>query len=55
MTKVHCLVVFTSWLLGNMSIAIVCSPGYDVVNLEINLIYLIKPFFLPDLKVKTKT
>ena len=28
-----------------MCIAIVCFPGCDVVNFEINLIFLIKPFF----------
>ena len=30
-------------ILGNMCIAIVCKPGYDVINFEINRI-LIKPF-----------
>ena len=28
-----------------MSVAIVCQPGCDVINFEINLIFLIKPFF----------
>ena len=28
-----------------MCIVIVCLPGCDVINLEINLIFLIKPFF----------
>ena len=28
-----------------MFIAIVCFPGCDVINFEINLIFLIKPFF----------
>ena len=32
-------------ILGNMHIAIVCYPGYDVMDLEINLIFLIEPFF----------
>ena len=42
---------FIAWLasllkiLGNMCIAIVCFPGSDVINFEINLIILIKPFF----------
>ena len=31
---------------GNMCITIVCEPGYDVMNFEVNLIFLIKPFFL---------
>ena len=28
-----------------MRIAIVCFAGFDVINFEINLIFLIKPFF----------
>ena len=42
---------FIAWLpilleiLGIMSIAIVCFPGFDVLNFEIKLIFLIKPFF----------
>ena len=41
----------TSWLswlldiLGNIGIAIAGQPGYDVINFEINVIFLIKPFF----------
>ena len=31
--------------LGNMCIAIVCFPSRDVINFEINLIFLIKAFF----------
>ena len=31
-------------ILGNMCIAIACLPGCDVMNFEINLIFLIKPF-----------
>ena len=52
---------FIAWLLllfeilGNMCIAIVYYPGCDVMNFEINFIFLIKPFFLHDQKVKTKT
>ena len=30
---------------GNMCIAIVYEPGYDAINFEVNLIFLIKPFF----------
>ena len=51
---------FISWLsllyeiLGNMCIAIGFLPGCDVINFEINLIFLIKPFFLCDQKVKIK-
>ena len=40
---------------GNMCIAIVCEPGCEVMNFEVNLIFLIKPFFLRDLKVVIKT
>ena len=42
-------------LLGNMCIAIVYKPGYDVMNFEVNIIFLIKLFFLHDQKVVTKT
>ena len=51
---------FFAWLplvleiLGNMFIAIVCYPGCDVMNFEINLIFLIEPFFLHDQKVLNK-
>ena len=38
-----------------MCIAIVCYPGCDVMDCEINLIFLIEPFFLHDQKVMTKT
>ena len=31
-------------ILGNIYIRIVCQPGCDVINFEINLIFLIKPF-----------
>ena len=43
--------IFIVWLplhieiLGNMCIAIVCFPGCDIMNFEINLIFLMKPFF----------
>ena len=40
-------------LLGNICIEIVCYPDCGVINFEINLIFLIKPF-LHDQKVKTK-
>ena len=32
-------------ILDNLCIAIVCFPGCDVINFEINLIFLIKSFF----------
>ena len=40
---------------GNMSIKIVYKPGCDVTNFAVNLIFLIKPFFLHDQKAVTKT
>ena len=52
---------FIAWLLllleilGNMCIAIVCSPGCDVMDFEIKFIFLIESFFLHDEKVMTKT
>ena len=42
-------------ILGNMCIAMVCEPGCDVMNFEVNLTFLIKPFFLHDQRVVTKT
>ena len=51
---------FIVWLpllcevLGNMCIVIVSKPGWDVMNFEVNLIFLIKHSFLHDQKVLTK-
>ena len=42
-------------ILSNMCIAFICYPGCDVMDLEINLFFLIEPFFLHDQKVMTKT
>ena len=42
-------------ILGNMCIAIVCEPGCDVMNSDINLIFLIESLFLHDQKFMTKT
>ena len=33
-------------ILGNICIAILCYPGCEVMDFEINLIFLIEPFFL---------
>ena len=38
-------------ILGKMCIAIVCSPG--CVDFEINLIFIIEPFFPHDKKLKS--
>ena len=32
-------------ILGSMCISIVCIPDCDMINFEINLLFLIKPFF----------
>ena len=53
--------LFTVWLsllreiLGNMCIAIVCWPACEVMNFEVNGIFLVKPLFLHDQKTMTKT
>ena len=41
-------------ILGNIGIAIVYFPGCDVINFEINLIFLIKPFFYMTKKSRQK-
>ena len=41
-------------ILCNMYIVIVCKSGCDVINFDINIIFLIKQFFLHDQKVKDK-
>ena len=46
LVKFHCLIAFISWNIGLYNcIAIISFPGCDVINFEINLICLIKPFF----------
>ena len=51
---------FVVWLpflleiLGNMCIAFVCLPGCDVINFEVNFIFLIKPFFYMTKKSRQK-
>ena len=37
-----------------MCIEIVCFPGFDVINSEVNLIFLIKPFLYIDEKSRQK-
>ena len=57
MSKFHCLVALLREILDKVCIVIVCviiATGRDVKNFEINLNFLIKPFFLFDQKVKTK-
>ena len=50
LTKFQFIVAFSSKILGGMYIS-----DCDAINVEINVIFLIKPFFLHDQKVKTKT
>ena len=38
------MITFICWYLGNICIALICFPEYDIINFEINL-----------KKVKTKT
>ena len=44
-----------SEILANMCMIIVCKPGFDAMNFEVNLIFLIKPFILYDQKLVTKS
>ena len=62
-SKKVCFICFnasTIWLtlvlaiLGNMCIAIVCFLGCDVINFEINFIFLVKPFFYMTKKPRKK-
>ena len=41
-------------ILGNKCIAIICYPGCDIINFEINLIFLIKAVFLNKQKINIK-
>ena len=41
-------------ILGNVCIAIVCQPGCNVINFEIDLIFLIEPFFYMTEKSRQK-
>ena len=36
------------YILGNLLIAVACFPGFDVIDFEINLIFLINPFTSQD-------
>ena len=42
-------------ILSSMSNPVVCWPVFDVMNFEMNFIFLTKPFLLHDKKVKTKS
>ena len=41
-------------ILGNICNAIACSPGFEVINFEINLIFLIKHFLYVTEKSRQK-
>ena len=47
-----CIVI--QYLLQYMCIVSVCWPGCDIIDFEIRLLFIIKPFFLHDQNVKTK-
>ena len=44
MSKFRFLIDFTSSVLGNKCLKIVCFPDYDVINFEVNLRFPMKPF-----------
>ena len=46
---------FVTYLAVNHVVTIVCKPRCYVMTFEVKLIFLIKPFFLYDSKVVTKT
>ena len=55
--SINRLNLFSSWDFGqydNMCIAIICFPGCDVINFEINLSFLIKTFSYMTKKLRTK-
>ena len=54
--KFHCLIAITSWYIEQCvyCIAIVCFPVCDAISFEINLIFLIKPFFYMTKKSRQK-
>ena len=65
--KIFLLLYFINWpnfivwfplhceILDNMCIAIVCKPCCDIMIFEVNVIFLIKPFFLHNRRVVKKT
>ena len=48
-----CLIAFIFAILGDMCVTIFCFPGY-AISFEINLIFLIKPFFCTTKKSRQK-
>ena len=54
LTKFQCLDVFTSWGIGLHVYCDCLLTSFWLLNFEINLIFLIKSFFLHKQKVKTK-
>ena len=53
LTKFYCLIAFTSWDIGQYMYCN-CLLCCDVVNFEINLIFLIKPFSYMNKKSREK-
>ena len=54
LTKFYCLGAFTSWDIMQYVYCNCLRPGCDVINFKINLVFLIKTFFLLNQKVKTR-
>ena len=55
MTEFHCVNAFISWVLGSMSIVIICFPVDEIIDFEINFIFLIKPVSYMSRQVRAKT
>ena len=51
----HCLTAFSSKILNIIRTAVICFPDCDVINFEINLIFLIKSFFYKTTKSRQKS
>ena len=54
LTKFHCLVAFASWDFGHYMNCNCLLTRLWLHNFEVNLVFLIKPFFILDQNVKTK-
>ena len=54
MAKFYCFITFTSRDIGQYMYAVVFFLGLDVINFEINLIFLINLFLIRDEKFKPK-
>ena len=55
LTKFHRLIAFSSWDVGDMGIVVVCFPSCGLINVKIDLNFLIKSFSHMTKKLRTKT